>query len=98
MRKRKTAGRPVSRDAVTGFEALHDPDRRDQALADLGQWVIDTCLIFGCRQELGWEVAALFVRGLRKDLEANNERTKRATKNGLAVANAVISPDGGLLA
>lgn len=56
-------------DAVTSFETLHDPDRRDQALADLGQWVIDTCLIFGCRPELAWQVAATFTKGLRKELE-----------------------------
>lgn len=66
--KRNTVARPVNPDAKTGFESLHNPVTRDQALADLGQWVIDTCLLFGCQPETAWQVAATFTRGLRKEL------------------------------
>lgn len=70
MKKRKTAARPINPDTVTGFEGLHDPQTRDRGLVDIGQWVIDTCMVFGCRPELAYRVASLFVGGLRKDLEA----------------------------
>lgn len=60
FRKRRTA---------TGFERFHNLETRDQALAEFGQWVIDTCLTFGCQPELAWQVAATFTRGLRKELE-----------------------------
>lgn len=69
MTKWERAGRPINPNAQTGFEELHDPDRRDQALIDLGQWVIDTCLLFGCRPELAWKVAMTFIIGLRRELE-----------------------------
>jgi hypothetical protein len=64
----RRAGRPINPNAVTGFEVLHNSDTRDQALIDLGQWAIDTCLLFGCCPETAWEVAAIFIRGLRKEL------------------------------
>lgn len=80
MKKRKTAGPPVNPNAVTGFEALHDPDRRNQALTDLGQWVIDTCLIFGCQPEIAWQAAATFTKGLRRELESQNDKSKEETK------------------
>jgi hypothetical protein len=51
------------------FEDLHNSDIREQTLIALGQWVIDTCLVFGCRPELAWQVAATFIGGLRKELE-----------------------------
>lgn len=54
--------------AEIDFEKLHNPDGRDEALLRLGQWVIDTCLIFGCRPELAWLVAAEFTKGLRLEL------------------------------
>lgn len=69
MMKRKTAARPINPNALTGFEALHDPARRDQALVDLGQWVVDTCLLFGCQPETAWQVGAIFTRGLRRELK-----------------------------
>lgn len=69
MKKRKSAAPPINPNAITGFEALHDPARREQALADLGQWVVDTCLLFGCRPETAWQVATTFTRGLRRELE-----------------------------
>jgi hypothetical protein len=59
--------------APINLEDLHNPDTRDQALVNLGQWVIDTCLVFGCRPELAWEVAAIFIRGLRMELEITEE-------------------------
>lgn len=74
MRKR-TASCPVNPNAKTGFEKLHNPDSRDEALAALGQWVIDTCLFFGCRSELAFLVAAEFTKGLR--LELNRSPAKR---------------------
>lgn len=51
-------------------EALYCAETRDRALIDIGQWVIDTCLLFGCLPELAWQIAALFVEGLRRELEA----------------------------
>lgn len=50
-------------------EKLHDTKTRDEAFSELGQWVIDTCLIFGCRPELAWRVASTFIEGLRKELD-----------------------------
>jgi hypothetical protein len=69
MTKRKNAGRPISPDAITGFEDLHNPVTRDPALVTLGQWVIDTCLMFGCQPETAYEIAITFTRGLRKEIE-----------------------------
>lgn len=66
---KRTAAQPINPDAITGFEGFHNPDTRDQALVALGQWVVDTCLVFGCRPELAWEVAIMFTKGLRKELE-----------------------------
>ena len=70
MRKRKMAASAVSPDVATGFESLHDPQTRDRGLIEIGQWVIDTCLVFGCRLELACQIASLFVGGLRRDLDA----------------------------
>lgn len=55
---------------LINLAGLHNSRTRDRALIDIGQWVIDTCLVFGCRPELAWQVASIFVSGLRKDLEA----------------------------
>lgn len=68
--KRNNAARPINPGAASGFEGLRDPLTRNQALVDIGQWVIDTCMVFGCRPELAWEVAGMFVGALRRDLEA----------------------------
>ncbi len=68
---KRTAGQPINPNAITGFEKLHNPDSRDEALAAIGQWVIDTCLLFGCRPELAWEVAVEFTKGLRLEMELN---------------------------
>jgi hypothetical protein len=31
-------------------------ETRDQALTDLGHWVIDTCFLFSCQPETAWQV------------------------------------------
>jgi hypothetical protein len=72
MKKRKTAGAPINPGAVTGFEKLYNPISRDEGLVTIGQWVTDTCLTFGCRPELAWKVATMFIGGLRKELENMN--------------------------
>ena len=68
---KRTAGQTINPNAITGFEKLHNPDSRDEALSAIGQWVIDTCLLFGCRPELAWKVAAEFTKGLRLELNGN---------------------------
>ena len=65
---KRTAGQPINPNAINGL--LHNPDSRDEALVTVGQWVIDTCLLFGCRPELAWEVAAEFTKGLRGEYNA----------------------------
>jgi hypothetical protein len=63
---------------IVPFEDLHNPNTREQALIVLGQWAIDTCLLFGCQPELAWQVAATFIRGLRGEI---NELEKRSMDN-----------------
>jgi hypothetical protein len=70
--------RPMPDHGITSsFELLHDPDHRDQALLDLGLWVIDTCMLFGSTPETAWQVAATFTKGLRRELENEKSNSTR---------------------
>lgn len=48
---------------------LEQPDTRDYALLILGQWVVQTCDIFGAEPATCFAVAAEFVRGVSKSWE-----------------------------
>lgn len=38
----------------------------------LAEWVKDTCLLFGTTVETAYKVAAMFIEGLKHDLEKSN--------------------------
>lgn len=41
--------------------------RKQQKLVEIAAWVSETCLLFGSTPETAHEVAAIFVRGLRRE-------------------------------
>jgi hypothetical protein len=40
---------------------------KDAQLARIGQWVIETCLLFGTRRKTAYLVAGAFVKGVERD-------------------------------
>ena len=51
---------------------LEDPQTRNRALAELGQWVSDTCLLFGMDAGSAHRVSFIFVEGLQAEWEDRN--------------------------
>jgi hypothetical protein len=49
-------------------------DARREALIVLGEWAKGTCLLVGSKPETAYEVAALFVGGLRRELEGERRQ------------------------
>lgn len=54
-------------DPLTIKQKLNDPEQRNQALAEIGEWVKDTCLLFGASPDVAFQVTAIFLRGLKND-------------------------------
>lgn len=50
-------------------EKLADPAQRQEALNELGAWVVDTCLLFGCSTSPAYTLAFVFVEGLAAEWE-----------------------------
>lgn len=48
---------------------LDDPETRQEGLLALGEWVIKTCLLFGVSLPTAYQVAAIFVGGVRRSYE-----------------------------
>lgn len=46
---------------------------REQKLADMGQWVVDTCKLFGAEPETAYKCGALFCAGLRREWTKQRE-------------------------
>lgn len=62
------------------YQKMYDSDRsiREQALADLGRWALETCLFFGVEFEIAAQVALTFVGGIRREfVEPSIERAKK---------------------
>lgn len=53
---------PMNKEAVRA--RLEDPAQRQAALAELGGWVLNTCLLAGTEARTAFSVAGLFVRGI----------------------------------
>lgn len=50
-------------------EQLINPATRQDALNELGTWVVDTCLLFGCTTSTAYTLAFVFVEGLAAEHE-----------------------------
>ena len=50
-------------------EQLVDPARRQDALNELGMWMVDTCLLFGCTASTAYTLSFVFVEGLAAEHE-----------------------------
>lgn len=57
----------------TANARLRNPDTRQETLAELGDWVRDTCLAFGTGAELAQRVAWHFVAGLDRDIPVDGQ-------------------------
>jgi hypothetical protein len=44
---------------------------KDAQLARIGQWVIETCLLFGTRRKTAYLVAGAFVKGVEREWLTN---------------------------
>jgi hypothetical protein len=50
-------------------EKLADPAKRGEALNELGMWMVDTCLLFGCSTSTAYALAFVFTEGLAAEWE-----------------------------
>lgn len=48
---------------------LGNPETRPQALDELGTWVKDTCLLFGCEPSNAYRIAFVFIEGIAASWE-----------------------------
>lgn len=45
-------------------EMLCNPSTREQVLDEIGNWVKDTCLLFGTTPSMAYQIAFIFVEGV----------------------------------
>lgn len=50
-------------------EMLADDARRWEALNEIGMWVVDSCLMFGCSTSTAYLLAFVFTEGLAAEWE-----------------------------
>ena len=52
---------------------LRNPETRDETLLEIADWVRDTCLFFGTSAPLAYQLAALFISGLAREVKPEGE-------------------------
>ena len=52
---------------------LVNPKTRNEALIEIGEWVKNTCLMFGVSPNISFKVSGIFVEGIAQEVTPNKK-------------------------